>query len=579
MATLPALTPEELLQVLPCAACQTLSSFDDSLCLPYVRKDHDLAEILSHTVVKDVSNHPKRPANELISTVLNTVNLTQCVMNEMKNYGVAMKAFSIALNMNSASFSLALREPRHWFDTNFAQKKCYYHLYLWLNLPRRYRQDTLKRISDDLIQENPVQTLPKIKSLTMTFASEVVKNDINLRNFASKVLNFEDSITLRNMIMTPLPWEMMSWMMRIDYAKVWFWLKQKSGQRLAILGMAAKSSIYDTTQLAQQVLMKMTSITDLVKAVNPGLPINIMNSLLYNPVDWNFAHEHEKYVYLSLAAWLGNNTQAEMNELKIDAQNIMHSSMAFIRDANVTVTDFADQIVKIPRAHVSLYFNSSTLLWWKANQALRSGLINVCFWMDQTPAKRLERLKMLPPPTLQNDIMSEAAQIVQQVQESVENTGEVLDTSEIAQTMKNELRKAGISLKSFAKIVQINRNYFASLINTPLKWEASTKLQRFVYKSMKAWTDHRQGNHPRILPKGQARLALKPINGPQQSVKQKRVKFTPQQRQYLLEYFKTNTRPNHAEKVAISKHLGLTLRTVMIFFCNRRTRLNAEQKI
>ena len=52
-----------------------------------------------------------------------------------------------------------------------------------------------------------------------------------------------------------------------------------------------------------------------------------------------------------------------------------------------------------------------------------------------------------------------------------------------------------------------------------------------------------------------------------------RVRFTKEQWQYMLEYFKTNQRPNHEEKLAMSKHLGLSMCTIMIFFCNRRTRL------
>ena len=52
-----------------------------------------------------------------------------------------------------------------------------------------------------------------------------------------------------------------------------------------------------------------------------------------------------------------------------------------------------------------------------------------------------------------------------------------------------------------------------------------------------------------------------------------RVRFTKEQWQYMLEYFKINQRPNHEEKLAMSKHLGLSMCTIMIFFCNRRTRL------
>ena len=110
----------ELYQCLPCGS-QILSSFDQTLCLPYVRKDHDLIDILSVCVIKDASNHPRKPPNEMMSTILNTTKLTNMVMSEMKRYGLAIKSFSSALGMNPATFSLALREPRHWFDTNLVQ--------------------------------------------------------------------------------------------------------------------------------------------------------------------------------------------------------------------------------------------------------------------------------------------------------------------------------------------------------------------------------------------------------------------------------------------------------------------------
>jgi hypothetical protein len=48
----------ELSQCLPCGS-QILSSFDQSLCLPYIRKDHDLIDVLSVCVMKDASNHPR----------------------------------------------------------------------------------------------------------------------------------------------------------------------------------------------------------------------------------------------------------------------------------------------------------------------------------------------------------------------------------------------------------------------------------------------------------------------------------------------------------------------------------------
>ena len=75
-------------------------------------------------VIKDVSNHPKKPANEDMSTILNTSALAQLVMCEIKRFGFSFKNFSEALEVNAATFSLSLREPRHWFDANMAQVCC-----------------------------------------------------------------------------------------------------------------------------------------------------------------------------------------------------------------------------------------------------------------------------------------------------------------------------------------------------------------------------------------------------------------------------------------------------------------------
>ena len=73
--------------------------------------------------MKDASEHPKRPVDELMSTILSTSTLTQMVISEMKKFGISIKNFAQVLEMNPATFSLSLREPRHWFDANIAQVK------------------------------------------------------------------------------------------------------------------------------------------------------------------------------------------------------------------------------------------------------------------------------------------------------------------------------------------------------------------------------------------------------------------------------------------------------------------------
>ena len=143
----------------------------------------------------------------------------------MKRYGLALKSFAQILEINPASFSLALREPRHWFDANLIQKKCYYILYLWLNLPQKFREGTLRPFNEALDVEalSPVASLPKLSGLIAIFAQEVAKNKISLVKFGQKILQNLDSLTLRNLLVTPLPWELMSWNVKVLINELIHW--------------------------------------------------------------------------------------------------------------------------------------------------------------------------------------------------------------------------------------------------------------------------------------------------------------------------------------------------------------------
>ena len=59
-----------------------------------------------------------------------------------------------------------------------------------------------------------------------------------------------------------------------------------------------------------------------------------------------------------------------------------------------------------------------------------------------------------------------------------ENTGEVIDTNSLSEMMKNAMKKEGMTLKSFSKIFNVNRNYIATLINKPIPITDTTPLQR-----------------------------------------------------------------------------------------------------
>ena len=59
-----------------------------------------------------------------------------------------------------------------------------------------------------------------------------------------------------------------------------------------------------------------------------------------------------------------------------------------------------------------------------------------------------------------------------------ENNGEVIDTNSLSEMMKNAMKKEGMTLKSFSKIFNVNRNYIATLINKPIPITETTPLQR-----------------------------------------------------------------------------------------------------
>ena len=144
------------------------------------------------------------------------------------------------------------------------------------------------------IDENPVDTIPTLSALLNLLVTELNKNFINIETFAEKILS-EDPITVRNMIMTPLPWGLLSRKMKIKYAKMWFWLKQTAFRRLEMLDMKPKTHP-DTVKIADKILQRLEhcSLNSLIEDVNKGLPTSVFKSLIYHPTDWTSASENQR---------------------------------------------------------------------------------------------------------------------------------------------------------------------------------------------------------------------------------------------------------------------------------------------
>ena len=533
-------------------------------------------------VIKDVTTNPGNP-----KTIMNTKIIASLVLSEMKQYNIPMKYFGSALQVNSATFSLAVRDPRCWSDTNEGQKRIYYFLYLWLNLPQKFRKSTFQfDIGDNDTEDNKEEFIPKVNSLISVVSKELLKHQLDLKNLAHMVLNM-DSIVLRNMLVTPLPWDMTSWRMKRKFGKLWYWLKQKQDIRLTMVGIKPE---FDTLMIATEVLQRVDQYTlnSLVTDINKGLPVDVVKSLLRYPISWHMASQHEKFIYLSLTQWLCKKyVEREIRDLDIDTREVCSESLAFIKEHGITIgisqphknmkisreikvtlfflAQFAAKVAHIPRANVSLYFNSPPR-WSKANFPLKHALINVCFWLDLDTNDRLQVLQI-------KEEHSEDKQTT-----PYEESFEDLNTYEISQKMKVKLRSTGQTIKNFAKMVSVNRNYFANLVNSPVEWSKTTTLQRKVYKFMLDWLQNKVQDHPGVDPEP-ARMALKPINGPVKTTemkakrKQERVRFSDQQRKYLIEAFERNPRPSQAERLVMSKHLGVNMRTIVIFFSNRRSRV------
>ena len=94
--------------------------------------------------------------------------------------------------INSATFSFAVRDPRCWSDTNEGQKRIYYFLYLWLNLPQKFRKSTFQfDIGDDDNEDNKEEFIPKVNSLISVIAKELFKHQLDLKTLAHMVLNMD----------------------------------------------------------------------------------------------------------------------------------------------------------------------------------------------------------------------------------------------------------------------------------------------------------------------------------------------------------------------------------------------------
>ncbi len=519
------------------------------------------------------------------------------------------------------------------------QKRCYYNLFLWLNLPLSFRKGCFKQFGpkpqpDDEIllnasdEENcPVAEIPRVQKLSLVFLRELLAHKITINHFSNIVLGGKDSFLVRNMLMAPLTWDMTPVKLRKMYGKIWYWMRMPIDQRLKCLGMAPKlqaeevalaeesceeedaieEPMTDTTIISKVVIQRLTEsdmkVSQLAQSLLPGLPPLYLNDYLFNPIDWTTATPHQRYVYAMLNYWLGNEEDLFAG-VYLNTRQVASEALRFVKQNGVTISEFADRVVKIPRASVSLYFNN-TIEWNASKDYLKHAYVLTAHWLDLPPEARLRGFtsnvtKQQQQPRIENvevkpdinhddtenasvvrpEVMAQEAAILQEAKmlltKKPPKVMSFINTAGVAADMRAEMKRAGVSINGFAGVLGVHRNFLSALLQNPVSWDHASQYQQFAYGAMKQWLLFRQGQV--VVGQQNSNNALKPINGPFHSkrVKQQRVRFTPEQRRYLSAAFKANPRPSADEKRAIGETLGLPFKTVTIYYSNARSRSSSS---
>ncbi|XP_022105937.1 one cut domain family member 2-like isoform X2 [Acanthaster planci] len=154
------------------------------------------------------------------------------------------------------------------------------------------------------------------------------------------------------------------------------------------------------------------------------------------------------------------------------------------------------------------------------------------------------------------------------------NTGEEVNTKEVAGRVTSELKRYSIPQAVFAqRVLCRSQGTLSDLLRNPKPW-SKLKSGRETFRRMWKWLQE-----PEFQRMSALRLAAckkkeedAKVTQPQNHIKKPRLVFTDIQRRTLHAIFKETKRPTKEMQVTIAQQLGLELSTVSNFFMNARRR-------
>eukprot|EP00095_Tigriopus_kingsejongensis_P007454 snap_masked-scaffold574_size133225-processed-gene-0.14 protein:Tk07454 transcript:snap_masked-scaffold574_size133225-processed-gene-0.14-mRNA-1 annotation:"protein cbr-nhr-119" len=506
---------------------------------PHVLASHDLAGSLQHVVSPGVWGD--YPSGWVAGYTLNVKALNGLMAEQIRVMCIPQRKLASGMNMNPGKVSSYLRETRAWLNLGHNAQKFFYYALVWLSLSVKDRVAVFHPILpvEEDAEMASTATIPEVAKLLAVLQTEMKLLGLSVDMLAESILG-ETETTAASLIQSPLPWTMMPRWQKLAYSRIWFWLKQPAERRRMWASspqprnVPARREYYpDVCSFFEEIRMYLrsaqVSLSELLKALK--CENAYLEELLRQTGEWPDLDVETQMAYCLLLKWF-DCRRYEMNPFK-------------------------EPLVEPgPRHEISIKSTPTKI---------HPGLV-----------RRLNALKPVNVSLLKCNQPTKTP--------SVTATKDPVDTNAVANAMLGEMKEGKITLKSFAQSLNINRSYFASLMRLPIPWKSTTTLQKSIYQAIKQWLEsnpeerahfkknliaHRQSQTSKHIANAKENVS---DELEKQRTQQQRVHFTRTQRELLIEKFGLNPRPTASEKIAIAKELRLPLRTVGVFFCNRRRR-------
>lgn len=523
--------------------------------LPNVHSSHDLASRLIRIVfpLDQLEGEDVQPKFEMDIKRLNSL-----FSEQVRVFCIPQRKLASGMGVNPGKVSSYLREFRSWCNIGSSAKRFYYFAFSWLSLCVRDRIDVFHPIWPGNFDFPclATETIPELDKLLVVVKKELLATGVSINMFAEIVVG-EDQEDVLNMINSPIPWNMSPTWWKIGYTRMWLWLKQPAEERLKSVSPPLRSVISSKctkdpdvralfNKIQKDLALERLSSDVIAKAIK--CEVSGVENILARGKSWAESNAEQKHVYCMLLKFLDSRKFASLPVIESSSP----LSMEIHHDDDLDNVDIKSPSIKV---------GTSLLL---PNPKLLTALKPV-----NTTTTRIPN-KSRPVKTI-----------------SQEPEMHPIDTDVVAHNMLNEMKQGKITLKGFAECLNVNRSYFASLIRLPIPWESTTALQKSIYHAIEQWIkcepEGRANFKKNLISFRQIQLSKIASDAKENDsrnleideksrTQQQRVRFTRVQRDILAEKFALNPKPTASEKAIIAKELRLPLRSVMVFYCNRRRR-------